>query len=68
MSQQGPILVVSSASRPSFVATLDGAGLFPVVETGWADAARAVEQVQPAAVLAATSDADTAGLRGLAAR
>jgi hypothetical protein len=68
MSQQGPILVVSSASRPSFSATLDGAGLFPVVETGWADAARAVEQVQPAAVLAATSDADAAGLADLAAR
>ncbi|WP_065755514.1 hypothetical protein [Bradyrhizobium paxllaeri] len=68
MSQQGPILVVSSASRPSFAATLDGAGLFPVVETGWADASRAVEQVQPAAVLAAASDADAAGLAGLAAR
>jgi hypothetical protein len=68
MSQQGPILVVSSASRPSFAATLDGAGLFPVVETGWADAARAVEQVQPAAVLAAASQTDAAGLTELAAR
>ena len=54
MSQQGPILVVSTARRPSFAATLDVARLFPVVETEWADAARAVEQVQPAAVLAAT--------------
>ncbi|KRR23174.1 hypothetical protein CQ14_33520 [Bradyrhizobium lablabi] len=68
MSQQGPILVVSSASRPSFAATLDGAGLFPVVETGLADAARAVEQVQPAAVLATALETDAAGLAGLATR
>ncbi len=68
MSLQGPILVVSSARRPSFAATLDLARLFPVVETEWADAVRAVEQVQPAAVLAATSDTDAAGLAELAAR
>ena len=68
MSQQGPILVVSTARRPSFAATLDLGRLFPVVETEWADAVRAVEQVQPAAVLAATSDTDAAGLAELAAR
>ena len=68
MSQQGPILVVSTARRPSFAATLDIGRLFPVVETEWADAVRAVEQVQPAAVLAATSDTDAAGLAELAAR
>jgi GGDEF domain-containing protein len=39
-----------------------------VVETEWADAVRAVEQVQPAAILAATDDADAAGLARLAAR
>jgi GGDEF domain-containing protein len=68
MSQQGPILVVSTARRPSFAATLDLAKLFPVVETEWADAVRAVDQVQPAAVLAATSGTDAAGLAELAAR
>src|SRR5256886_12979540 len=68
MSQQGPILVVSTTRRPSFAGTLDLARLFPVVETEWADAVRAVEQVQPAAVLAATSDTDEAGLAELAAR
>jgi GGDEF domain-containing protein len=67
MSQQGPILVVSTPRRPSFTATLDLARLFPVVETEWADAVRAVEQVQPAAVLADTSDTDAAGLAELAA-
>ena len=68
MSQQGPLLVVSTARPPSLAVTLDGAGLFPVVETSWTEAVRAVEQVQPAAVLAATFEADAAGLAELAAR
>ena len=55
MSQQGPIIVVSTAGRPSFAAALDDAKLFPVIDTVWADAARAVEQLQPAAVLVAMS-------------
>jgi hypothetical protein len=67
MSQQGPILVVSTARRPSFAAALDDAKLFPVVEAEWADAVRAVEQMQPAAVLAAASDIDHAALAALAA-
>jgi hypothetical protein len=67
MSQQGPILVVSTARRPSFAAALDEAKLFPVVEAEWVDAARAVEQMQPAAVLAAASDIDQAALAALAA-
>src|SRR3954469_25972291 len=66
MSQQGPILVVSTAKRPSFAAALDVAKLFPIVEAEWADAARAVEQVQPAAVLAEASDIDQATLAALA--
>ena len=52
MSQQGPILLVSTARRPSFADALDDAKLFPVIEADWADAARAVDQVQPAAVVA----------------
>ena len=55
MSQAGPILFVSNAERPPFIAALDEARLFPVVDTDWASAARAVEQVQPAAVLAQMS-------------
>jgi len=66
MSQQGPILVVSAAARPSFASALDDAKLFPVVETEWADAARAVEQVQPAAILTATSAIDEPRLAALA--
>jgi hypothetical protein len=66
MSQQGPILVVSTAERPSFASALDEAKLFPVVETEWADAARAVEQVQPAAILTATSGIDKTRFAALA--
>jgi hypothetical protein len=58
MSQQGPILVVSTARRPSFVASLDEAKMFPVVDATWADASRAVAQLQPAAVFALPEAAD----------
>ena len=67
MSQQGPILIVSTARRPSFAAALDVAKLFPVVEAEWKDAGHAVEQMQPAAVLVAASDADQATIAALAA-
>ncbi|WP_291842006.1 GGDEF domain-containing protein [Bradyrhizobium sp.] len=66
MSQQGPILVVSTARHPSWASTLDIARLFPVVETGWAEAPRAIEQVQPAAVLTSTSGIDEATIAALA--
>ena len=68
MSQQGPILVVSTATEPSFASALDVARLFPVVKVEWADAARAVEQVQPAAVLASVAGIDDIRLANLAAR
>jgi hypothetical protein len=55
MSQQGPVIVVSAAGRPSFAAALDDAKVFPVIDASWADASRAVEQLQPAAVLVAMS-------------
>jgi hypothetical protein len=67
MSQQGPILIVSNARKPSFASALDVARLFPIVETPSMDAARAVGQMQPAAVLVATSDIDEAGFAALAA-
>jgi hypothetical protein len=66
MSQQGPILVVSSDAWPPFVTALDEAKMFPVIQTGWADAARAVTQVQPTAVLAAMSGAAEARFAALA--
>jgi hypothetical protein len=55
MSQQGPVILVSAAGRPAFATALGDAGIFPVIDAGWADASRAVEQLQPAAVVAAMS-------------
>jgi hypothetical protein len=68
MSQQGPIIVVSADSRPSFANALDDAKLFPVLDTNWADAAKAVAQLSPAAVLVACSEAMGDELQGLARR
>jgi hypothetical protein len=68
MSQQGPILIVSNAGRPAFAVALEEAGLFPIVDAGWADAARAIEQVQPAAVVVAASGAVEPHLAELARR
>ena len=55
MSQQGPIIVVSTAERPSFATALDDAKMFPIIDTVWVDASRAIEQLEPAAVLVAMS-------------
>jgi len=66
MSQQGPLLLVSNAGRPSFASALDQAQMFPLIETSLADAARAVTQVQPAAVLAAIAGADAEEFAALA--
>jgi hypothetical protein len=56
MSQQGPILIVSSTPRPPFASALDDAKMFPVVHAAWADASRAVAQLAPAAVLVAGAE------------
>ncbi len=66
MTQQGPILVVSTASRPSFAASLDDAKMFPIIDANWADASRAVAQLQPAAVFAAMSGTVEPGFEALA--
>jgi hypothetical protein len=66
MSQQGPIIVVSNDERPSFARALDEAKLFPIVEIAWADASRAVAQLQPAAVLVALSETGGPGFETLA--
>jgi hypothetical protein len=66
MSQQGPILIVSGTARPLFATALDDAKLFPIVEANWAEASRAVEQLQPAAVLVAAADGVEPGLKALA--
>jgi hypothetical protein len=53
MSLQGPIIVVSTARQPGFAAVRDDTKMFPIIDTTWTDAARAVTELQPAAVLVA---------------
>src|SRR6185437_1268604 len=67
MSQQGPLLLVSNQGRPAFATALDEAQMFPLIETSFADAPRAVAQVQPSAVLADMSGADSEQFAALAA-
>ena len=66
MSQQGPIIIVSNDERPSFAGALDDAKMFPIIDTGWADAPCAVAELQPAAVLVALSEAVEPGFEALA--
>ncbi len=66
MSQQGPLIVVSTAPRPLFATALDDAQMFPVIDATWADASRAIEHVQPAAVLVAMAAVAEPGFEALA--
>jgi hypothetical protein len=52
MSQQGPLIVVSSGEKLSFSTALSETEMFPIVDAVWSEALRAVEKLQPAAVLA----------------
>ncbi|MGJ5071753.1 GGDEF domain-containing protein [Bradyrhizobium oligotrophicum] len=62
MSPQGPLLIVSSSTRPSLSAALAVAQILPSVETRWADAISTMSRVQPAAVVAVVEDADATEL------
>jgi hypothetical protein len=55
MSQQGPILIVSTATPPPFAKALGEADHFPLLDIRWRDAPRAIGQVQPAAIVAEIS-------------
>jgi hypothetical protein len=66
MSQQGPIIVVANADRPLLASTLEAAGMFPIIDTAWADAPRAVAQMQPAGVVVSLSDTVPQGFETLA--
>src|SRR5512135_2243114 len=66
MSLQGPIIVVSSTGLPAFTAALDEARTFPLIDTTWSDASRAVAKLQPAAVLVDMQEAPESGLSKLA--
>ena len=64
--QQGPIIVVSDDKQPALMAALDAGGMFPIIETTWAEASRAVAQLQPAIVVATASEAAGLKFHGLA--
>ncbi len=66
MSMQGPIIVVSAEPQPALTAALDDAKMFPVIDTTWADASRAVAQLHPAAILVAMSEHADQDLESLA--
>ena len=68
MSLQGPILVISAQKDSTLLEALGAAGAFPVVEIAWPDGAKAVNRIQPAAILLPDSDmpADTLLLEKLA--
>src|SRR5262249_39852118 len=66
MSQQGPILIVSTGGRPSFASALHETKLFPVVDSDWSDAAQAVEQMRPGAVLVSSFEIDGPAFEALA--
>ncbi len=68
MSLQGPIIVVSTTGQPAFAAALDEARTFPLIDTTWSDASRAVAKLQPAAVLVDMREAPESGLSNLAAQ
>jgi hypothetical protein len=51
MATLGPVVVVAERPSADLVEGLGGAGAFPIIETGIADAAAAIEQIQPAALI-----------------
>src|ERR1700744_3733269 len=63
--QQGLILVVSDSKPPALTAAL-GEAMFPLIETSWTEASRAVAQVHPAVVIAAADEGADAELDALA--
>ena len=47
MATLGPVVVVAERPSADLVEALGKAGAFPIIETGLADAAAAIEQIQP---------------------
>jgi hypothetical protein len=66
MSQQGPIIVVSSGETLSFSTALAETKMFPVIDAVWSEAAQALDRLQPAAVLVSASSDAAPLLRRLA--
>jgi len=68
MALQGPVVIVADTPAPDLVAALRTAGAFPIVETGWIDAAGAVSSVEPEALVLAEPCTDRPVANALAER
>jgi hypothetical protein len=51
MSLSGPILVIAESSTADLIAAVEAAGAFPIIELAWAEAAAAVAELGPTAVI-----------------
>jgi GGDEF domain-containing protein len=56
MPHQGPLIVVSPASRQPFATFIRDLNILPVVETGWPEVASVVARLHPAAVFVTTTE------------
>src|SRR5579872_4679690 len=66
MSLQGPIIIVADDKQPRLTAALDAARMFPLIEAGWADARRAVAELNPALIVMAMREDARCDCEGLA--
>src|SRR5262245_51458545 len=57
MATLGPVLVVAERPSADLVEALGQAGAFPIIETGIADAAVAIEQIEPTALILTDAEA-----------
>src|SRR5262249_6955660 len=68
MATLGPVVVVAESPAADLVGALGQAGAFPIIETGFADAAAAIEQIQPAALILTDAEPWPAGPAGASLR
>jgi hypothetical protein len=66
MALQGPFAVIAENSAPDVVEALRAGGAFPVIETTWAEAPKALSSVEPEAVVLADASPDRAAADALA--
>ena len=64
MATLGPVVVVAERRSADLVEALAKAGAFPIIETGFADAAAAIEQIQPAALILTDAEPCSDGAAG----
>jgi hypothetical protein len=68
MAALGPVVVVAERRSADLVEALGKAGAFPLIETGFADAGVAIEQIQPAALILTDAEPWPAGPVGASLR